>query len=109
MRTALGPRLIWSRGLSWCVEVSEEGLAGFFPMRLPFLDERQNRLVAAAALQMFGRGGSARVIEARGMSLTRCPPVPVSWPSAHAGRTFYAAGEGRKQPWSDRMLNYLGY
>ncbi len=50
------------------MEVSEEGLAGFFSKALPLLDERQKRLVAAAAVEMFGRGGQARVTEATGMS-----------------------------------------
>jgi len=50
------------------VEVSEEGLAGFFSKALPLLDERQKRLVAAAAVEMFGRGGQARVTVATGMS-----------------------------------------
>jgi len=50
------------------VEISEEGLAGFFSRALPLLNERQQRLVAAAAVEMFGRGGQARVAEAAGMS-----------------------------------------
>jgi Rhodopirellula transposase DDE domain len=50
------------------VEVSEEGLAGFFSTALPLLDERQRRLVAAAMVPMLGRGGQARVAEAAGMS-----------------------------------------
>src|SRR5580658_4673147 len=37
-------------------------------MALPLLNERQQRLVAAAAVEMFGRGGQARVAEASGMS-----------------------------------------
>jgi hypothetical protein len=50
------------------VEVSEEGLASFFSRVLPLLNERQQRLVAAAAVEMFGRGGQARVAEGAGMS-----------------------------------------
>jgi hypothetical protein len=50
------------------VELSEEGLAGFFSTAFPLLDERQRRLVAAAMVGVLGRGGQARVAEAAGMS-----------------------------------------
>jgi hypothetical protein len=50
------------------VEVTPEALAGFFGLMLPLLDERQRRLMAGAAAQMFGRGGQARVTEASGLS-----------------------------------------
>jgi len=50
------------------VEVTEEGLAGFFSVALPLLNERQQRLVAAAAVPMLGKGGQARVAEATEMS-----------------------------------------
>ena len=50
------------------MEVTEEDLAGFFSRVLPLLNERQQRLMAAAAVDLFGRGGQARVAEAAGMS-----------------------------------------
>jgi hypothetical protein len=50
------------------VEVTEEDLTGFFSRVLPLLNERQQRLMAAAAVDLFGRGGQARVAEAAGMS-----------------------------------------
>ena len=50
------------------MELTEEGLAGFFSVTLPLLDERQRRLVAAALVAVLGRGGQARVAEAAGMS-----------------------------------------
>jgi hypothetical protein len=50
------------------VELSEEGLAGFFGVVLPLLDERERRLVGAAMVEVLGRGGQARVAEATGMS-----------------------------------------
>ena len=50
------------------MELSEEGLAGFFSTALPLLDERQRRLVAAAMVGVLGRGGQARVAEATGFS-----------------------------------------
>ena len=50
------------------MEVTEEGLAGFFSVALPLLNERQQRLVAAAAVPMLGKGGQARVAEATEMS-----------------------------------------
>jgi hypothetical protein len=43
-------------------------LARFFSVTLPLLDERQRRLVAAALVDVLGRGGQARVAEATGMS-----------------------------------------
>jgi hypothetical protein len=50
------------------VEVTPEALARFFDVMTPLLDERQRRLMAGAAVDMFGRGGQARVTEASGMS-----------------------------------------
>jgi len=50
------------------VEVTEEDLAGFFEKVLPLLDERQQRLVGAAAVDLFGRGGQRRVTEASGLA-----------------------------------------
>ena len=50
------------------MELTEEGLAGFFEVVLPLLDERQRRLVAAALVPALGRGGQARVAEAADMS-----------------------------------------
>lgn len=50
------------------MEVSEEGLAEFFSLTSPVLNERLRRLVAAALAGVLGRGGQARVAEASGMS-----------------------------------------
>ena len=50
------------------VEVSEEGLAGFFEFLLPHLDERQRRLLAGATARLVGRGGITVVAEVTGMS-----------------------------------------
>jgi len=50
------------------VEITNESLSGFFEVVLPLLNERQRRLVAAAAVPMLGRGGQARVAEASGLS-----------------------------------------
>ena len=50
------------------MELSEEGLAGFFARSFPLLDERQRRLMAAAMVEGLGRGGQARVAEATGLS-----------------------------------------
>jgi Rhodopirellula transposase DDE domain len=50
------------------VEVDEGGLRSFFSKVLPLLDERERRLMAAAIVEMLGRGGQARVAEATGMS-----------------------------------------
>jgi hypothetical protein len=50
------------------VELSEEGLAGFFSTTFPLLNERQRRLMAAAMVAVLGRGGQARVAEATGLS-----------------------------------------
>ncbi len=48
--------------------MSEEGLAGFFSTTFPLLNERQRRLMAAAMVDVLGRGGQARVAEATGLS-----------------------------------------
>ena len=50
------------------MELSLEGLEGFFTVTLPHLNERQRRLVAGAMAEALGRGGQARVAEASAMS-----------------------------------------
>jgi Rhodopirellula transposase DDE domain len=50
------------------VELDEEGLARFFSLTSPLLNERQRRLVGAALVETLGRGGQARVAQASGMS-----------------------------------------
>jgi hypothetical protein len=72
------------------VEVTSEALARFFGVMSPLLDERQRRLLAGAAADMFGRGGQARVTEASGMSRS----------TVIAGRKEVAGGPS---PWSGRV------
>jgi hypothetical protein len=50
------------------VELSPEGLRGFFETTGPHLNERQRRVVAGALAEAFGRGGQSFVVEASGMS-----------------------------------------
>jgi transposase len=50
------------------VEVSREGLARFFEVVLPHLNELQRRVVAGAMAELLGRGGKTAVAEASGMS-----------------------------------------
>jgi transposase len=50
------------------VEVTEEGLARFFEVVQPHMNEVQRRVVAGAAAEMFGRGGKTAVALASGMS-----------------------------------------
>jgi transposase len=50
------------------VEVTEEGLARFFEVVLPHMNEVQRRVVAGATAEMFGRGGKTAVAAASGMS-----------------------------------------
>ena len=50
------------------MEVTVEGLARFFEVVLPHLNEVQRRVVAGAASGMFGRGGKTAVASASGMS-----------------------------------------
>jgi transposase len=50
------------------VEVTREGLARFFQVALPHLDERQRRVVAGAMSEMLGHGGKTAVATASGMS-----------------------------------------
>jgi len=65
-------RAITRRAMEYAgVELGEEGLAQFFSLTSPFLDERQRRLLAASMVEVLGRGGQARVAEATGMSPTR--------------------------------------
>jgi transposase len=50
------------------VEVTREGLARFFGVALPHLDERQRRVVAGAMSEMLGHGGKTAVATSSGMS-----------------------------------------
>jgi len=50
------------------VEVTKEGLARFFEVVLPHMNEVQRRVVAGAASEMLGRGGKTAVATASGMS-----------------------------------------
>jgi hypothetical protein len=50
------------------VEIGEENLERFFSQIGPLLDERERRLLAAAAAEMIGRGGQAAVARVTGMS-----------------------------------------
>ena len=50
------------------VEVTAEGLARFFDVCLPHLNELQRRVVAGAMSEMLGRGGKTAVATASGMS-----------------------------------------
>ena len=48
--------------------VGDESLQRFFSQTLPLLDERERRLMAAAVVEMLGRGGQAAVSRVTGMS-----------------------------------------
>jgi hypothetical protein len=50
------------------VEVTPEGLARFFDVVLPHLNEVSRRVVAGAMAEVLGRGGKSRVADASGMS-----------------------------------------
>ena len=50
------------------MQVTSEGLARFFDVVLPHLNERQRRVVAGAAAELLGRGGETAVADASGMS-----------------------------------------
>ena len=50
------------------MEVTREGLARFFEVVLPHLNERQRRVIAGATSGMLGRGGKTAVASASGMS-----------------------------------------
>lgn len=50
------------------MELSSEGMRGFFETVLPHLNEKQRRVVAGAMAVALGRGGQARVVESTGMS-----------------------------------------
>jgi hypothetical protein len=50
------------------VEVTAEGLARFFDVVLPHMNEVQRRVVAGASAEMLGRGGKTVVAQASGMS-----------------------------------------
>ena len=76
------------------MEITEEGLAGFFKVVLGLLDERQRRLVAAALAPALGRGGQARVAAAADMSRNTLITGARNWPAARDLR-FGCVGRGR--------------
>jgi Rhodopirellula transposase DDE domain len=79
------------------VELSGEGLAGFFERVLPHLNEKQRRLVAGAMVVALGRGGQARVAEASGMSTST---VNTATQQVRAG--IEPSGRQREQGGGDR-------
>ncbi|HEV8064532.1 MAG TPA: ISAzo13 family transposase, partial [Acidimicrobiales bacterium] len=50
------------------MEVGRDGVARFFEVVLPHLNEVQRRVVAGAFSEMLGHGGKSVVAEASGMS-----------------------------------------
>ena len=52
------------------VEVTGSGLARFFAVVLPHMDEVQRSVVAGALAEMLGRGGKTAAAEASGISAT---------------------------------------
>ena len=50
------------------MEVTPEGLARFFEVTVPHLNEKQRRIGAGATAEMLGRGGKSQVAVASGMS-----------------------------------------
>jgi hypothetical protein len=81
------------------VEVTEEGLAEFFSVMTPLLDERQRRMLGGATARMLGRGGTSTVARTSGMArntvITGARQVDVgdATPSARVRRV----GGGRKR------------
>ena len=53
------------------VDLSIEGLSGFFETVLPYLNEPQQRVVAGPMAESLGRGGQARVVGASSMRRAR--------------------------------------
>jgi hypothetical protein len=79
------------------VELSLEGLRGFFEEVNPLLDERQRRLVAGAMARSLGRGGPTRVAEASGLSRsTVISGVKEMEAGAEPSDRVRASGAGRR-------------
>jgi hypothetical protein len=74
------------------VELSSVGLARFFEVVIPHLDERQRRLVAGSIAEALGRGGQARVVEASGLS------SHTVWKAARAVREGIEPSERLRAP-----------
>ena len=49
-------------------QITKEGLARFFEVVLPHMNEVQRRVVAGAAVELLGRGGKSAVASASGLS-----------------------------------------
>lgn len=80
------------------MEVSSEGLEGFFQAILPALDERQRRLLVGATARMLDGGSIARVAHAAGMSRSTVSGglEEIAKGTTHPGRVR-APGAGRKK------------
>ena len=52
------------------MEITEEGLARYFEVVMPHMNELQRRVVAGATAELLGRGGKSAVAVASGMSRT---------------------------------------
>lgn len=81
------------------MEVTEEGLEGFFSVVMPLLDERERRVVAGAAARMLGRGGTTAVARAADMSRSTVitGTKEVDRGDAVAGERVRRPGGGRKR------------
>ncbi len=76
----------------------------FFSVTLLLLDDREWRLIAAAVVEMLGRGGQARLVEVTGMSRNTLI-VSVKELVGKVPRLGHYAGSSL----FERMLGWLGY
>jgi hypothetical protein len=90
------------------VEVTEEALARFFEVVLPHMNERQRRVVAGAAAEMFGRGGKTAVATASGMSRNTVIKAESEVASGIEPTDRLRAPGGGDKPLTDRQPDLLG-
>ena len=86
------------------MEIDKDNLKQFFSVTLLLIDDREWRLIAAAVVEMLGRGGHARLVEVTGMSRNTLI-VEVKELVGNVTRLGHYAGSSL----FERMLGWLGY
>ncbi len=89
------------------IQVTSEGLARFFDVVLPQLNERQRRVVAGAAAELLGRGGKTVVAEAAGMSRRNTVKAVAEVASGLDPSDRLRAPGGGDRPLSDKQPGLL--
>ena len=90
------------------MEVGKDGLARFFGVVLPHLNEVQRRVVAGAMSEMLGRGGKTAVADASGMSRNTVIKAEREVAAGIEPAQRLGAVGGGDKPLTDKLPGLLG-